>query len=106
MRLCVPVPCFFKNVDFVTAVHQIKELGFDALETYNWKALDLDAVRHACEETGVEFMSMCTTEFCLTDTAKRKDWLEGLKESCAAAKRVGASKLITQLGNDTGAPRE
>ena len=33
MRLCVPVPCFFKNVDFVTAVHQIKELGFDALET-------------------------------------------------------------------------
>ncbi|MBE5771911.1 MAG: glyoxylate-induced protein [Clostridiales bacterium] len=106
MRLCVPVPCFFKNVDFVTAVHQIKELGFDALETYNWKALDLDAVRHACEETGVEFMSMCTTEFCLTDTAKRKDWLEGLKESCAAAKKVGASKLITQLGNDTGAPRE
>ena len=105
MRLCVPVPCFFKDVDFVTAVHKIKELGFDALETYKWKDLDLGAVRNACEETGVEFMSMCTTEFCLTDTAKRQDWLDGLKESCAAAKKVGAKRLITQLGDDTGAPR-
>lgn len=106
MRLCVPVPCFFKNVDFVTAIHRIKALGFDAAETYNWKNLDLDAVRAACEETGVELLSMCTTEFRMTDPALRTAWLEGLKESCAAANKVGAKRLITQVGPDTGAPRE
>ena len=58
MRLCVPVPCFFKNVDCVTAIHRIKALGFDAAETYNWKNLDLDAVRAACEETGVKYIEI------------------------------------------------
>ena len=106
MRLCVPIPCFFKNTAFPDAIRKVGELGFDAAETYNWKNLDLDAVRAACEESGVELLSMCTTEFRMTDPQYRTLWLEGLKESCAAAKRVGAHKLITQVGPDTGAPRE
>ena len=106
MRLCVPIPCFFGNMDFCDAIRRVKALGFDAAETYNWKNLDLDAVRHACEETGVELLSMCTTEFRMTDPALRDAWLAGLKESCAAATRVGARKLITQVGPDTGAPRQ
>lgn len=105
MRLCVPVGSFFRNVSFADAIRQIGALGFDAAETYNWKVLDFDAVRAACEESGVELMSMCTTEFCLTDTAKRQAWLDGLKESCEAAKKLGVKRLITQLGQDTGAPR-
>ena len=106
MRICVPVPCFFGKMDFADAIYKIKSLGFDAIETYNWKNLDLDKVRAACEETGVELLSMCTTEFRMTDPAYREAWLEGLKESCEAAVRVGAKRLITQVGPDTGAPRE
>lgn len=105
MRICIPVPCFFGKMDFCEAIAKIAQLGFDAAETYNWKSLDLDAVRHACEQSGVELLSMCTTEFNMTNPAKREDWLNGLKESCAAAKRVGASKLITQVGADTGEER-
>ena len=106
MRLCVPVPCFFREMDFCDAIRRIKALGFDAAETYNWKGLDLDAIRAACEETGVELLSMCTTEFRMTDPAYRQAWLDGLRESCLAANRVGAKKLITQVGPDTGAPRQ
>lgn len=105
MRICTPVPCFFGKMDFCEAIAKIAQLGFDAAETYNWKSLDLDAVRNACEQSGVELLSMCTTEFNMTNPAKREDWLNGLKESCAAAKRVGASKLITQVGADTGEER-
>ena len=106
MRLCVPVPCFFGKMEFTDAIRKIAELGFDAAETYGWKNLDLDAVKATCDETGVELLSMCTTEFKMTDPAYRTAWLDGLKESCAAAKKVGASRLITQVGQDTGAPRE
>lgn len=105
MRFCVPLPCFFKNVPFADAVRTVAELGFDAVETYNWKNLDPDAVRAACAETGVEFLSMCTTEFRMTDPQYRTLWLEGLKESCAAAVKMGVGKLITQVGPDTGAER-
>ena len=105
MRICVPVPCFFGNMDFCEAIEKIADLGFDAIETYNWKNLDLDKVRATCEKRGVELLSMCTTEFKLTDAQYRDAWLAGLKESCEAANRVGAKRLITQVGQDTGAPR-
>ena len=67
MRICVPIPCFFGGMDFCDAIRKVKELGFDAVETYNWKNLDLDRVRETCEETGVELLSMCTTEFNMTN---------------------------------------
>lgn len=105
MRLCVPVPCFFKDISLQDAIHRIKALGFDAAEIYNWKGIDFDAVKKALDETGVELLSMCTTEFRLTDPQFRAAWLDGLKESCAAANRLGVKKLITQVGQDTGAPR-
>lgn len=106
MRICVPVPCFFSQTDFSEAIRKIASLGFDAAETYNWKNLNPEEVRAVCEETGVELLSMCTTEFRMTDPAYCEAWLDGLKESCAAAVRMGVKRLITQVGPDTGAPRE
>ena len=106
MRYCIPVPCFFGNMDFADAIRKIGSLGFDAAETYNWKKLNFDAVRGACEESGVELLSMCTTEFNLTNPDMRKAWLDGLLESCKAAKELNVKRLITQVGNDTGARLE
>lgn len=103
MRFCIPIPCFFKDDDFCDAICKVKKLGFDAIETYNWKGLDFEKVKRTCEENGVEFLSMCTTEFRLNDPTFRSAWLDGLKESCEAAKRMNVGKLITQVGNDTGA---
>lgn len=106
MRLCVAIPCFFGGKDFCEAIHTVSSLGYDAVETYNWKSLDLDAVRKALDETGVELLSICTTEFNLTDPAFREKWVAGIRESCIAAKKLGAKRLITQVGQDTGKPRE
>ena len=105
MRICVPVPCFFKDIPFTEAIARIGALGFDAAETYAWQGLDLDAVRAACQDNGVELLSMCTTDFRLTSPEHRTAFIEGLESSAKAAKRVGAGRLITQVGQDTGAPR-
>ena len=105
MKLCVAVPCFFRNVDFCDAIRKCAELGYDTIETYSWKSLDLGKVKATLEETGVELISMCTTEFRLTSPECRQLWLNGLEESCIAANKLGVKKLITQVGNDTGAPR-
>lgn len=109
MRLCVPIPCFFKITstdDFCRAVYKVRELGYDAVEFYKWKGLDLNAIRNSLDATGVELISMCTSEFRLTTPEHRELWLDGLKESCEAAQILGVKKLITQVGQDTGAPRE
>lgn len=105
MRFCVAVPCFFKG-DFCDALRQIAALGYDAAETYDWTRLDLDAVKRTIDETGVELLSMCTTDFRLTEPECREIWLDGLRASCIAAQKLGVHRLITQVGRDTGAPRE
>ena len=106
MRFCIPVPCFFGGLDFSEAIRKIASLGFDAAETYRWKDLDLDKVKNTLDETGVELLSMCTTEFNMTNPEKRGLWLDGLKESCIAANKLGVKHLITQVGQDTGARRD
>ena len=106
MRICIPIPCFFGGMDFCDAIRKVAELGFDAIETYNWKGLDKEAVKRTCEETGVEFVSMCTTEFNMTDPERRQLWLDGLKESCEAAKEMGVKHIITQVGQDMGTRRD
>lgn len=106
MKLCVAIPCFFKNVDLCDAIERVAALGFDAVETYNWKTLDLPRVRKTLERIGVRLLSMCTTSFNMTDPNYRDEWLSGLEESCRAAEYLGVGKLITQVGQDTGAPRE
>ena len=105
MRLCVAIPCFFKGVDFCDAIRKVAELGYDAAETYQWQNLDPERVRRTLDETGVELLSMCTTEFRLNDPQYRELWVEGLRESCIAARELGVKRLITQVGKDTGAPR-
>lgn len=106
MKLCVPVPCFFPNTDFPDAVRQIASLGFNTIETYRWAHLDFAAVKAALDKTGVRLISMCNVESRMTDPAFREVWLDCLRETCPAAVKLGVGKLITQVGADTGAPRE
>ncbi len=105
MKFCIPIPCFFGSLDFCDALRQVAALGFDTAETYDWHSLNLERVASTCKETGVTLVSMCTSEFDMTSPEKRTLYLNGLRESCEAAKKVGATKLITQVGPDTGKER-
>ena len=106
MKLCVPIPCFFGKLPFETAVAAVARLGYQYAEIYDWRGLDLPAAARALEANDVTLLSMCTTDFRLTDPACREAWLSGLRESCAAARALGVKKLITQVGQDTGEARE
>ena len=106
MRLCVTLPCFFGDADVCEAIKAVRSLGYDAVEIYGWKKLDLDEVKRVCDDEGVELLSLCTSEFRMNDPTFREAWLDGLRESCEAAVRLGAKKLITQVGQDTGEARE
>ena len=106
MKFCVPLPCFFGGLPFETAVEKVSRLGYKYVEIYNWKNLNLDSAANALQKTGVTLLSMCTAEFCLTDPAKRGSWVDGIRESCEAAAALGVKKLITQVGQDTGADRK
>jgi hydroxypyruvate isomerase len=109
MRLCVTLPCHFptgNTEEVCAAIRKSAELGYTAVEAYFWTNWDLNAVRKTLDETGVEFLSLVVPETRMTDPAYRESWLNALREACEAATILGAKRLITQVGNDTGAPRE
>lgn len=106
MRPCVVLPCFFRNVDFCDAIRSVASLGYDAAELWGWGDIDVDRAKAVLDETGVELISMCTTEFCLTVPKYRDAFCEGIKKSCEFASKLNVKHLITQVGNDTGADRE
>jgi len=106
MKLCVPIPCFFGKLPFEEAVEKTAALGYRYVEIYDWRQLDPVAAKQALDRCGVTLLSMCTTEFRLTDPACRALWVQGIKDSVAAARALGVKKLITQVGPDTGADRE
>lgn len=105
MKFDIPVPCFFGGMDFCEALKIISGLGFDKVETYDRKALNIDAVNETCIRYNIELVSMCTSFFCMTDPQYRKIWVDNLAESCENASKLGVKKLITQVGNDTGEER-
>lgn len=109
MKLCVPIPCFFPSStteDFCAAVRSAASLGYKAVETYDWRMLDTNAVNSTLAETGVELVSILVMENRLTTPACRDLWLESLRATCEAAAKMGVKRAITQVGNDTRAPRE
>ena len=101
MRLCVVVPCFFRGTDFCDAIKEISKLGYDAAETYSWQGIATPEVKKVLDENNVELLSMCTTEFRLTDPKYRGLFLDGLERSAEAANILGVKRLITQVGQDT-----
>ena len=109
MRLCVPLPCHLptgSTEEVCASIRAVAAMGYDAVEAYGWGGWDLKTIRAALEETGVEFLSLVVSENRMTDPACRDLWLTSLREACEAATALGAKKLITQVGPDTGAPRE
>ena len=109
MRLCVPLPCHFptgSTEEVCSAIRAVAAMGYDAVEAYGWSGWDLKAVRETLDETGVEFLSLVVPETRMTDPAYRDSWLKALVDACEAATALGAKRLITQVGPDTGAPRE
>ncbi|MBQ9744151.1 MAG: TIM barrel protein [Clostridia bacterium] len=106
MRPCVVLPCFFRNTDFCDAIRTVASLGYDAVELWGWGGIDPDKAMTVLNETGVELLSLCTTEFRLNDPIYRDGFLEGLKKTCEFASALNVKRIITQVGNDTGAARE
>lgn len=105
MRLCVALPCFFKSEELVDSIKIVKQLGYDAVEMYNWKNVDVKALKKALEENEVEMISMCTSFFTLNDLDLASEWLDALEQSCIVAKELNVKRLITQVGMDNGKER-
>jgi hydroxypyruvate isomerase len=106
MNISVCIGAVYNGKDFIESLKEISSLGIKAFEFWSWWDQDLNAIKTAKDELGLEVSAFCTRFVSLVDPCRRKEYIRGLEESIEAARLLGCTKLITQVGNDTGAPRE
>ncbi|MCL2462934.1 MAG: TIM barrel protein [Defluviitaleaceae bacterium] len=106
MKFSVCVEAVYNGRDFVSSMREIKSLGYDAFEFWGWWDKDIDRINAARQELDMRAAAFCTRFISLTEPSARQAYIEGLKESVQAAKKLGCDTLISQVGADLpGVPR-
>lgn len=81
------------------ALKVVSEAGINAFEFWGWWDKDLDSIEAARDQFGLKISACCTRFISLVDPARRDEYLAGLAESIAAAKRLRCPTLISQVGD-------
>jgi hydroxypyruvate isomerase len=93
--------------DFADRIRAAKAAGLDAVEFWRHSNKDLDAVRAALDETGLQLAGiLCEPIAALGNPDSHQGFLEGVRMSLAAAQQLGTRVLIAQSGDvQTGVAR-
>lgn len=99
LKLSVCVDAVLEGTPLVEATSLVKACGIDAFEFWCWWEKDLDELLAARDASDLAIATCCTKFISLVDPATRAEYLAGLEESLAAAKRINTSTLISQVGD-------
>lgn len=95
MKYSACIEMLFQEVEFVQRIYEAKKAGFDAIEFWLWQNKDLDAIKQALAETGMEVgIFQGNTEGRMIDPADNEKYVNGVKKSIETAKQLGAKHLF------------
>lgn len=106
MRFSLNFPGLFPGLSPEDAFRIMQQYHFDTLETWMLQDADVPALRGAMETFGMKLSAFCPSFFILNDPARRNEYESALLKALRTADALGCPALITQVGQDTGAPRE
>ena len=100
MHYSVCVPAGFGGKPVHECLEQIAAIGATHYEFWSWWDQDVDAIRKAQEENGLQVAALCTRFISLTDPACREAYKEGLRETIEVCRKLGCKTIISQVGNE------
>ena len=80
MKLSVCVEALFNGWDITEGMKAIKEAGVDAFEFWGWWGKDLDEIKRAKEELGLNIAAFCTRMISLVDSTSERIILKALRK--------------------------
>lgn len=100
-KLSACIEAVFTNVPFERRLDEVKAAGLAVSEFWGWRNHDLDILARKKEETGLELAAFsCETGGPLVAAGSALKFLPALKDSVAAAKKLGCRRLIVTVGNE------
>lgn len=92
----------YSEIPFLDRFQAAKDDGFEFVEFWGWTDKDLDAVKAAAEKAGIGISGFNgDADYSLIDPTHKEKYLDFLRKSVAAAKKVGA-KSVTIHSNALG----
>lgn len=101
VRLSVCIDMIMTDLPFLERMERVKRLGYPAIEFWEWKNKDVDAIIRKKNELGLEIATIMGSGWkpLFTEEA-RKTFVSNIQASLAAAKRLNAKTLIVTTGNE------
>ena len=105
MRFSLNTIGLFPGLSFEQIFPRMRQSGFDTFELWSLENVDTAALRQAMGRHGVRLSAFCPSFFVLNDPARQEEYIASLRRALALAQELSCPALITQVGQDTGAPR-
>lgn len=106
MRFSLNTIGLFPGLSFEEAFRIANEHGFDTFEVWGLDNIDLPALCKAMQQYGMKISTCCPSFFILNDETRHDEYEASLKVALERCAVLGCPSMITQVGQDTGAPRE
>ncbi|MDR3085592.1 MAG: TIM barrel protein [Christensenellaceae bacterium] len=106
MRVSVNPSCFFHGLPLKEALARIEGFGFSLFELWRIDETQLGEIEACLGPGKPRLAAFCPQLFTLNDEARHEDYLSSLRKAILQAKTLHAPALITQVGEDSGAPRK
>lgn len=88
------IETLFMELPWAARFKAAKAAGFDCVEFWSWTNKDLGEVKALSDEAGLAVSGFNgDADFSLVDPAHKKDYLDFLRQSIAAARKVGAPSV-------------
>lgn len=95
MKYSACIEMLYQEFDIIERIYKAKESGFNAVEFWLWQNKDLDAIKKALDKTGLEVcVFQGNIEGRMIDPKDNEMYINGVKKSIEAAKKVGAKHLF------------
>lgn len=87
--------------DFADRIRAAKAAGLDGIEFWDASRRDLDSIKSALDETGLAMVGILTAPMQqITDPATHPAFLDSVRSSLLAARKLGAPVMIVTTGDE------
>lgn len=100
-RLSVCIDALFGDLPFEQRPAKVKAAGVDAFEFWGWRGRNLDLLAKTRADLGMEAAGFaCDTGGPLVAPGSAEKFIPALKDTLAAAKKLGCREIIAAVGNE------
>jgi len=96
MKFSVCVDAVFSGKDVYESIERLAKNGIKNIEFWTWWDKDIDRLLELKETYDLTYAAFCTKFYSLVNGDEREAYVDGFRETCEAAKRIGCKTIITK----------